>query len=268
MITRTQVLDRIRNSLAHVVVLKGDEVISEGTGFSFLATGEILTAAHTLAGGWPIKPGEIDEADRKIIVRFVQKGLQAIYKPAISPIEIRFNSAEIAPIVIDIGCAVPVTPFSAPIEFLPAHTTPPAIGDDVMLAGYSDEIAFPFDADREMSHAVVGVDDFKSQFKTGIKRLIARPMIKRGMVGNVTHGSATLDGHTVAACTWFYVDNSMHSGSSGGPIVDENGDARGIIVRRSTTSVTASDRPSELVPAGSTLGIGLDILRAAVLRGA
>lgn len=268
MITRTKVLDRIRSSLAHIVVLKGNEVISEGTGFSFLATGEILTAAHTLAGGWPIKPGEIDEADRKIIVRFVQQGLQAIYKPAISPMVIRFNSAEIAPIVIDIGIAVPVTPFSVPIEFLPAQTTPLAIGDDVMLAGYSDEIAFPFDVDRKMSHAVGGVDEFKSQFKTGIKRLIAGPMIKRGMVGNVTHCSATFDSQPVAACTWFYVDNSMHSGASGGPIVDENGDARGIIVRRSTTSVTASDGASELVPAGSTLGIGMDILRAAAPRGA
>ena len=241
-----------------------NEVISEGTGFSFLATGEILTAAHTLAGGWPIKPGEIDEADRKIVVRFVNQGIQAVYKPAISPIVLQFNSAQIAPITLDIGIAVPVTPFSAPIEFLPAQTTPLAIGDDVMLAGYSDEVAFPFDADRKMSHAVVGMDEFKSQFKTGIKRLIAGPMIKRGMVGNVTHGSAAFDGQPVAACTWFYVDNSMHSGASGGPIVDDNGEARGIIIRRSTTSVTKIDGASELVPSGSTLGIGLDILRAAV----
>lgn len=266
MITRTKVLDRIRNALAHVVVLKDNEVISEGTGFSFLATGEILTAAHTLAGGWPVKPGEIDEVDRKIVVRFVQQGLRAVYKPAISPMVIRLNSAEIEPIVIDIGIAVPVTPFSAPIEFLPAQTTPLAIGDDVMLAGYSDEVAFPFDADRKLSPMVGGVNEFKSQYKTGIKRLIAGPMIKRGMVGNVTLGSAAFDGQPMAACTWFYVDNSMHSGASGGPIVDEHGDARGIIIRRSTTPFTNSDGASEHLPAGSTLGIGLDILRAAALR--
>lgn len=266
MTTRAEVLNRIRSSLAHVVVLKDNEVISEGTGFSFLATGEILTAAHTLAGGWPIKPGEIDEAERKIIVRFVQQGLQAVYKPAISPIVLRFNSTEIAPIVIDIGIAVPVTPFSAPIEFLPAQTTPLTIGDDVMLAGYSDEVAFPFDADRKMSSMVGGVNEFRSQYKFGIKGLIAGPMIKRGMVGNVTHGSAAFDGQPVAACTWFHVDNSMHNGASGGPIVDHNGDARGIIIRRSTTSVITSDGASEHVPSGSTLGIGMDILRAAAPR--
>jgi hypothetical protein len=57
---------KIRRATAHILVLQEGEKISEGSGFCFLPTGEILTAAHTIAGGFPLRDGEADDPTRQI----------------------------------------------------------------------------------------------------------------------------------------------------------------------------------------------------------
>ena len=86
---------------------------------------------------------------------------------------------------------------------------------------------------------------------------MAGPIIKRGTVGNAIFGVAERDGKPVLKQTLFYLDNQIHYGASGGPIVDRSGIARGVISKRTVTRSGVTE-----VPAGSTLGIGLEPLLA------
>lgn len=87
------------------------------------------------------------------------------------------------------------------------------------------------------------------------------PLIKHGHVGNLRRIAAE---NTNAAerieCDVMYIDNSMHSGASGGPIVDENGDVVAMITKRSITSASQSRYPGLEVPSGCTIGLGLQPL--------
>ena len=47
--------EKIQRCCGYVTVFEGDEVISEGTCFSFTDTGEVITAAHVVTGRMPIK---------------------------------------------------------------------------------------------------------------------------------------------------------------------------------------------------------------------
>lgn len=51
--------EKIQRCCGYVTVFEGDEVISEGTCFSFTDTGEVITAAHVVTGRMPIKKGSL-----------------------------------------------------------------------------------------------------------------------------------------------------------------------------------------------------------------
>jgi len=59
----------------------------------------------------------------------------------------------------------------------------------------------------------------------------------------------------------FYIDNGMHSGASGGPIVNEEGVALGVLTQRAITSAHQSNNSELKVPSGSSIGISLQILK-------
>jgi Trypsin-like peptidase domain len=252
---------KIRRATAHILVLQDGEKISEGSGFCFLPTGEILTAAHTVAGGFPIREGEVDQPNRTIVVRLFDQNKTIQYKPAICPIQISFSTRDIKPIQLDIAIIVPVGIQGAPLEYLTADTNPVQLGDEVYFGGYSNEIEFPFNADRNIDGRVEGMDEFRQQFGYGIKTLMAGIMIKHGIVGHVILGTAELNGSSALNVTTFYVDNQIHSGASGGPIVSRDGLAKGIIVKRAMTRADQETGPIN-VPSGSTWGISLDVLKA------
>ncbi|EHK9578220.1 hypothetical protein HJA67_004631 [Vibrio parahaemolyticus] len=60
-----------------------------------------------------------------------------------------------------------------------------------------------------------------------------------------------------------HLDNGMHSGASGGPVVNMSGDVVGIITQqRAVTKASQSEVPSLVVPSGSTVAISLKPLLA------
>lgn len=63
-------------------------------------------------------------------------------------------------------------------------------------------------------------------------------------------------GHT------FFVDNGLHSGASGGPVVDAGGEVFGVVTERSITRLGHGPQPELLVPAGSTHAMTIEPLLA------
>jgi hypothetical protein len=131
----------------------------------------------------------------------------------------------------------------------------------LFFAGYSDEIEFPFGVDRLIPANTVGIERFRREYSYGIRQIVSGPMIKSGIVGNsilLTAKSAPAN----VSVTAFYLDNQIHSGASGGPIVTRDGVVKGIIVKRAMTSTSDKEGTSIAIPSGSTMGISLDVLTA------
>ncbi|MFW1911679.1 hypothetical protein [Acinetobacter ursingii] len=87
------------------------------------------------------------------------------------------------------------------------------------------------------------------------------PIIKQGYIGNIRRIFANDSSQNIKIETdVFYIDNGMHSGASGGPIVNEEGVALGVLTQRAITPAHQSNDSKLKVPSGSSIGISLQIL--------
>ena len=121
-------------------------------------------------------------------------------------------------------------------------------------------------AHRDVLPTTAGLDTLKRALGTKVKERAAGPIIKRGTVGNLVQGTWG-NSKTVIRQSAFYLDNQVHDGASGGPIVSDDGKLRGYVGKVAMIKVSilrATEPYSEdlRVPAGSTLGYGLEPLFA------
>lgn len=256
-IVLTKLYREISKSCCVITVFLEDEVISIGTGFCFLTTGEILTAGHVVTGRTPIRAKDADDSDVKILVTFPNVPLLE-YKVSLSCITIKVDGFD-EDVQIDLAILVPAIdpPILNPIA---VHTTAPELGEEVYLAGYSDELELPFQIERKINKDTEGATEFLAAMQTGYTADMTGPLIKRGIVANLRRVEAS-GSHSIK-CDVFYVDNGMHSGASGGPVVNASGCAVGLITQRAITSASQSENPDLSVPSGSTVCISFAPLLA------
>ena len=241
-----------------------NEQISEGTGFAISQDGAVFTAAHVVTGRMPIRESDYNDPAVRIFAKFPGVPLLE-YRVAICAINISVESfTEL--VQIDQALLFPKNPVQLP--FTPFTIgSPPKLGDEVFFAGYSDELDLPFQVDRILRPQTVGASEFIQAMQRGYRADVTGPMIKRGVTGNVRRVSASESAmNTHIECDVFYLDNSIHNGASGGPVVSRNGMAIGVIVQRATTSASQSSDPSLVVPSGATIGLGLQTVRAMYQR--
>jgi hypothetical protein len=150
---------------------------------------------------------------------------------------------------------------SEDVPFLVANTNPPHLGELVFAAGYSDEIKAPFQLDELVPGGKEMLNRTMQSSNTGYLADLGGPIIKRGVIGNVIRAQARLGDGKELHVELFYIDNSIHSGASGGPICNVHGEAIGVITERSVTSASQELAPNIVVPSGCTIGIGLQPLR-------
>ena len=84
------------------------------------------------------------------------------------------------------------------------------------------------------------------------------PLIKRAVVANhrrIHAGSSTQK--IKLEVDLFYLDSGVNSGASGGPVVNEKGEAIGLITQRAVTSASQEAAPGLKVPAGATVALSL-----------
>jgi hypothetical protein len=250
--------EKISAACCNIVVLCDGEKISEGSGFAINEEGVVFTAAHVVTGRMPFSENDYRDPGMKILVKFPDLPV-AEYRVPICGITIK-NPAFSKPIQVDQALLFPINPIDFPVEPFTIGMLP-ELGDEVYLAGYSDELELPFQLDRILIRENKGVDEFLLAMQQGYQADMTGPMIKRGVVGNLTPIKAENSSTGTKICIdVFYVDNSVHSGASGGPIVDAKGQAVGVIVQRATTSASQSSDAKLLVPSGATVGLGLKTL--------
>ena len=248
----------INAACCHISVMLGDELISEGSGFSFLAAGQVITAAHVITGRMPIIESDFRDPAVRIYCKFPGRPQQE-YAVNTCGLDVQvpgFNKS----LQVDMATLLPKQQPVQDVPFLIANTNPPQLGELVFAAGYSDELSAPFRLDELIPGGMDALNRAAQSAHTGYLADIGGPIIKRGFIGNVVRGQAQI-GNKELHIELFYIDNSIHSGASGGPICNVHGEAVGIITKRSVTSASQEVAPNIVVPSGCTIGIGLQPLR-------
>lgn len=253
--------EKIQSCCGYVTVFEGDEVISEGTCFSFTHTGEVITAAHVVTGRMPIKTEDYTHPQQRILIKFPELPL---VEYVVSFCSFGINVPSFKEIIqLDIAALRPKKeqPFKFP--FLPASINSVNLGQSVFIAGYSDELSIPFSIEKIIDPKSFGADKFiKAIREEGYLADMTGPIIKQGYVGNIRRIIADDSSLNIKIETdIFYIDNGIHSGASGGPIVNEEGLALGVLTQRAITPAHQSKDSTLKVPSGSSIGISLQILK-------
>lgn len=253
----TAIYEKIKSSCGYITVILDGETISQGTCFAYTSQGEIITAAHVVTGRMPIRLEDYTDPNAKIFVKF----------PGRPTIEyfVHFCSVGIdvdafsETIQLDIAALAPKEKQTEVFSFLPAGLKFPQLGERVFLSGFSDDLSLPFNLDRIAKRDFPGMQSFLSAMQSGYIADMMGPMIKSAIVGNhvrIHASNSTLNIN--ADFSLFYMDNGMNSGASGGPIVNEAGEAVGVISQRAVTSASQSADTNLKVPAGATIGLSLE----------
>ena len=208
---------------------------------------------------------DYSDPNARIYVKFAGIPLME-YRVVVCGITVEVSSFK-SPVQLDEALLVPKTVAPSPMPFITAVEHPPSLGQEVFLAGYSDELELPFDVARLVSTETNGVPEFLQALDKGYQADMTGPLIKRGIIGNARRMIAENTVEKIKVeCDVFYVDNSVHSGASGGPVFDGAGYAVGVITKRATTSVSNPDYPNLRTPSGATVGLGLQPLAFACAK--
>src|SRR5258708_1659969 len=260
-VDRRELAKHISVSTVLIIVVHGEEILSKGSGIIFADDGSVMTAGHVIHKGKPYTQQELDDPTLKFYVKV--KGhppREYIQATPIIRIKNDFFGNEV---IIDLVGLMPRAPWHLKLPFMFLTTTPPEIGDAVFMAGYSEETEFPFSFDRRLRTSLKGFSEFNSAMKSGYEVELGSLMIKSGIVGNLSgYSFGSESGGVTVKGFMFYVDNGMHRGASGGPIVTEDGKVAGIITERAMIRLSTNKITEFHVPSGSTLGLTVEPLLA------
>jgi len=235
--------------LVHVIMLHKDnepELISSGSAFCINDAGYLMTAAHVVTGRVPIRKEDIEDPNIEIGAK-TTKGKFERYIPFLTGFELNLPGYLKEPVTIDIAILKPMNSINNK-EYLKIADSIPKVGTDILMAGYPDDMELPLSFDRFLNTNHEEVRQQKHNIDIA-KHLL---MIRSGIVGYCA--GLNLIEQKINAWS-LYIDNVLHSGGSGGPIINEKGEVIGVITKRAVTSVSNEDVPGLKIPSGSTSAI-------------
>jgi hypothetical protein len=226
------------------------ELIGSGTAVAVNARGDLLTAAHVVTTRFPIRAEEVEDPNVVILAKRKSSAFSRYASP-LCGLTVDLGELLTGPLTVDLAVLRPVDP-QTDVEFLPISLRAPIVGETVLMAGYPDDIELPFSFDQMLPASSIQVR--KQQVNLEIsKRLM---MIRSGMVGH----SAGVRINEEYEGDFFHIDNVLHSGASGGPVLDATGQVLGILMKRAITRVPYEETPRLRVPSGAAVAITPRIL--------
>lgn len=251
-------------------VYQGDEMYSRGSAFCWHERGFLVTAAHVVTGRTPIREEDWRDPDLKILAR-TKDGDYIKYEPALCGVNVSFPGPLKEPLQIDLALLRPVEPREDVEHLEISHERWPQVGSQVLMAGFPDELETPllWTYAINYNYPAIKADE---EIKRKVEHVSQLFMVKSGMIGHRSEMSIDLDGteRQKLEVGVYYVDNAMHSGASGGPVVNDQGRVVGTITKRAVTSVSYPDleHPKKEVPSGSALAVStFTVLDAAAIWG-
>ena len=225
-----------------------ESCIGMGSGVAINQNGYLLTAAHVVTGRLPLTNDDIHDENVKIIAKTENGNFEQYVAHAFIP---NFNNPKITKTIsIDLAIIRPINP-QMNIPFIPISQNPIILGENILMAGYPDDMTLPFELDKVIDSKAEENLPIIRQFSEKKKAIL---MIKSGIIGHVRN-ITLFDRKQSVQITHFFIDNQLHNGASGGPVLDHFGNVIGIINQRAITSVSHQNHPNLNIPSGSTIAV-------------
>jgi hypothetical protein len=246
--SKVTLAEKLRKTTYVINVFQDNEHVSSGTASAINSNGDLITAAHVISGRLPVQEKDLQNL-------FIEARVEG--KP-FEPYGVIYCGVKIEleyfkdPITIDLALLKNLQPKNDR-EYLRIDRSEPKAGYEVLMNGFSDEINLPFSFDKniDLNHPdMQGIEEYK--FRSAMEQWFRLSIVKSGMIGkshSFDFNDGLLTGYTM------YIDNGMHSGASGGPVINIKGELIGIITQRALTSFSTRDNPGLIVPSGSTIAI-------------
>ncbi len=223
-IERKFLLNKLKDVIYSIFVFEGDEIVSKGTGVCIHKDGFILSALHVVTSFFPFNHEDLLADDIKIIaISGSGREIELEKEPFnyIQPIKNDFfeNSTYIDLVVLK-------PKLKAFFNSISYSRSKVELGEDVILGGYPEDSGAPFQFTNRLR------DNHKQEQKNNLWKFERSLMFKRGMVGYTCPFKINnIEGDL------FYIDTELHSGGSGGAVVNYKGELIGIITMRAIINV-------------------------------
>ena len=238
------------------------ENFTSGSAAAFNNRGDLITAAHVVTNRLPVRNEDVNDPNCTWIAK-TKNGRYYEYKPLLCGFNVQ-NDYMREPLTVDLAimrCLEQRTD----IAHLPISEKRIRLGDEVLMAGFPDEMELPFKFDQVLDYSHPEIRDQRGALLKTLdisRRLL---MIKAGMIGNVIGFQFTVEENCLEG-EIFYVDNVMHSGASGGPVINERGEIIGIITLSAVTDASTEKITDIEVPSGSTVAVTTRTIAPAIRK--
>lgn len=234
-----------------VNVYQDDELVNQGSAVCINSRGDLLTAAHVISGRLPVQGKDLKDIH---VIAKAQEYEQQTYEHLVCGVSMESPYTK-EPISIDLSI-LRCTATLSNRKYLKIERNLPVAGTEVLMSGYSDEVKLPFNIEDSLDYSSECMSGKGEEIKAALDEFMRFSMSKSGMVGR-SYKAEFKDikkGLNLRGGT-FYIDNAMHSGASGGAVINSKGHLVGIITQRAISSYSTENNPGLTVPSGSTIAI-------------
>jgi hypothetical protein len=225
------------------------ENFSSGSGVAINGRGDLLTAAHVVTNRLPVRDEDVQDPGLKLIAK-TKEGVFIEYKPVLCGLQVE-NEYLSQPLTVDVALLRSTFP-RVDVAHIPISPNAISLGQSTLIAGFPDEMELPFRFDRAIDRMHPELREERQEIRERLETLKRLLMIKRAMIGNFQNFTFRSDDAEIRGKA-FYLDNAMHSGASGGPVLNANGEIVGIITKRAVTDASTEEIDELEVPSGSTV---------------